>query len=188
MEKVLLRKEIRSKREALSEEYKKKSSEMICRFLKGSPLFEAASDIFIYVSSDNEPDTADIINAALKSGKTVYVPKCIGKGIMVPVKISDDTVFVSGYMGIKEPEDYDKGISLSEIDLSVIPCVSVSLTGDRLGHGAGFYDIFLKNTVTKKVCICFDTLISENIPTDEKDIPMDIIITEKGITDVTVIK
>lgn len=185
MEKVLLRKEIKRKREALSEEYKRNSSEMICRFLESSPLFEAASDIFVYVSEANEPDTADIIKAALKTGKTVYVPKCIKKGVMIPVEINADTVFSSGYMGIREPLCFNESIGITEIDLSVIPCVSASYSGERLGHGAGFYDIFLKNTVTKKVCLCFDELISENIPTEECDIPMDIIITEKGITDLT---
>lgn len=181
MTKKELRTEIKNKISCLSEEYKKDSSEKIARAVIPSPEFSRAQSVFIYVSTENEPDTSLIIEEALKSGKCVFVPKCIGKGIMIPVEITRDTVFIKGYMGISEPRDYDREIKITEIDLSVIPCLSANFKGERLGHGAGFYDRFLVKVKTVKMCLCFSELISPEIPTDEYDIIMNAVITENGI-------
>lgn len=181
MDKKLLRKEIKSKRALLSESYKKESSEKITEAVISSTAYIRADSIFIYISSPDEPATNKIINAALGDGKKVYVPKCIAKGLMLPVEINRKTVFVSGYMGILEPAEYNEDIKIPKIDLSIIPCVSASLSGERLGHGAAFYDIFLQHTETEKFCLCFHKLIQESIPTESTDIKMNAVITEKGI-------
>ena len=180
-----LRALIRKKRDALSEEYKSSSSKAIAEHLIFSDSFIRAQSVFVYISSSDEPDTAKIINAAFNADKTVYVPRCISKGIMEAVRVTPDTEYIKGYMGISEPENGEKALPHEKIDLCVIPCVSASLKGERLGHGAAFYDIFLKSADTEKICLCFAELLSENIPTDENDIFMDAIITENGITLVT---
>ena len=97
------------------------------------------------------------------------------------VEITENTVFEEGFMGIREPSVYDESFVLQRVDLSVIPCVSLTLSGKRLGHGAGFYDIFLENTITEKMCLCYHRLLCDDIPTDENDIAMDMSVTERGI-------
>lgn len=50
-----------------------------------------------------------------------------------------------------------------------------------MGYGAGYYDRFL-NLISDsclKVGVAFDFQIMDEIPWDEHDIPMDIIITEE---------
>lgn len=181
MDKKTLRAKITEKRRLLPVEYKKESSKAIYDTIVSTLFFKYSKSIFIYVSTPDEPDTKALMEKALSLGKTVYVPKCIKRGIMIPVKITSETEFTDGYMGIKEPAVYDENAKVTEIDLSVIPCVSASLSGDRLGHGAGFYDIFFKKVKTAKVCLCFHELISESIPCDENDVPMNAVITELGI-------
>ncbi len=181
MTKKELRSEIKERLCTLSNSYKKESGTAIQKLVLSLSEYKCAESIFIYISTDNEPDTSLIIEDALTSGKKVYVPKCIEKGIMVPVEIKTDTVFSSGYMGIREPVSYNEKEAVNNIDISVIPCVSASLSGERLGHGAGFYDIFLEKIKTAKICLCFHELITDNIPTDKNDIKTDAVITEKGI-------
>ncbi len=181
MTKKELRAEIKNRISGLSVEYKKDSSKKIARAVIASSEFLQAESIFCYVSTKNEPDTAMIIEAALKQGKCVFVPVCIEKGIMIPAKITTDTEFVEGYMGIPEPLHFDESVRLTHFDLSVIPCISANFKGDRLGHGAGFYDRFLGNVTTEKFCLCFKELISPEIPICEHDIKMDSVITENGI-------
>ncbi len=176
-----LREEIKNRISGLSEEYKRENSTAIAESILHSPSFINADSVFIYVSTKNEPGTSVIISEVLKTGKCVFVPKCLKKGVMLPVRVTTDTVFESGYMGILEPEKYNSDISVKEIDLSLIPCLSANEKGDRLGHGAGFYDRFLQNVKTEKMCLCFGKLLSPVIPTDEHDIKMDYIVTEKGI-------
>ena len=181
MTKKQLRAQIRSRLSGLSDEYKRKSSAEIERLLLLSDEYKNARSIFIYTSTPNEPCTDGIIGNALCSGKTVYVPRCLERGVMVPVRIDRDTQYEEGYMGIKEPVEYDKDLSLSQVDLSIIPCMSAAPDGRRLGHGAGFYDIFLSKTKTFRLCLCFNELVSYEIPTDEYDVKMDCVITENGI-------
>ena len=100
---------------------------------------------------------------------------------MIPVAITPDSAFESGYMGISEPKKYDLSLSVTEIDLSVIPCLTANGKGERLGHGAGFYDRFLSGVKTEKMCLCFGKILSDDIPTDGYDIKMDYVVTENGI-------
>ena len=181
MTKKELRDEIKEKRALLTKEYKEQAGSAVQKYLLESDEYRNAESIFVYTATENEPDTEEIIRISLEKGKRVYVPRCISKGKMVAVQIDFRTVFEEGYMGIREPAVYDEDFSLKQVDLSVIPCVSASLSGERLGHGAGFYDIFLENTETVKVCLCFHLLISDTIPTQSTDIKMDAVITEKGI-------
>ena len=183
MTKKELRTEIRNRISGFAEGYKRESSTAITKAVLNSPAFNAAESIFVYVSTENEPDTSAVISEALKTGKRVFVPKCLRKGIMIPVEITVDTVFESGYMGISEPKEYDINTGVTEIDLSLIPCLSANGKGERLGHGAGFYDRFLSDIKTVKMCLCFDDALSPDIPTDSHDIKMDFIVTEKEITE-----
>lgn len=172
-----LRAQLREKRAGLSARYKNEASDKIQQYVINSQEFLSAETVFIYISTPDEPDTRMIIKQALRLNKKVYVPKCISKGIMEAVRFNEGTLLSRGYMGISEPDSSDE--KAENIDLSVIPCVSCSSDGKRLGHGGGFYDIFLSKYETKKICLCFDKLISDNIPSDEHDILMDKIITEK---------
>lgn len=175
-----LREEIKNRISGLSEEYKRKSSNAITEHILHSASFINADSVFIYVSTKNEPDTSLIIAETLKTGKCVFVPKCLKKGIMIPVEITHDTVFESGYMGISEPKEYNISTNVREIDLALIPCLTANEKGERLGHGAGFYDRFLEGVKTEKICLCFGELLSPHIPTDKHDIKMDYVITENG--------
>lgn len=181
MDKKSLRSEIKAKSAILPQDYIKESSISIQQALITSSFFKKAESIFIYISVGREPDTSLIINEALKCGKDVFVPKCIDKGIMTPVKIDEDTEFSQGFMGIREPLIYDKDLPVPNIDLAVIPCVSAAKSGKRLGHGGGFYDIFLSKNKMTKICLCFNELLHDDIPTDKKDIQMDAVITEKEV-------
>jgi 5-formyltetrahydrofolate cyclo-ligase len=54
---------------------------------------------------------------------------------------------------------------------------------NRKGRGKGYYDRFLAGTSAIKVGICFELQLDREFPLNSKshDIPMNMIITEKGI-------
>ena len=78
--------------------------------------------------------------------------------------------------GILEPvgelyTDYDS------IDMIVVPGVAFDRQGNRLGRGRGYYDKILKETrAAKKVGICFDFQFVEEVPVDELDVRMDLVV------------
>lgn len=88
--------------------------------------------------------------------------------------------FVRGSFNILEPKD---GILIKkeDIDIIVVPCVGFDKSANRLGHGQGYYDRFLKDYQGKKFSVAFELQKLDKIDADENDIKMNRIITEKGV-------
>ena len=62
-------------------------------------------------------------------------------------------------------------------------CIGFTKIGSRIGYGPGYYDrLFSENLVKTKVGVAFEDQIVEKLPLGETDIPMDILITEKYVT------
>ena len=85
-----------------------------------------------------------------------------------------------GAYGIPEPAGDPSDGLFPSIDLAVVPCVCASRTGQRLGHGAGYYDRFLRAHPMPCLCLCFHALLLDDLPTEPTDFPMDAVITEEG--------
>lgn len=181
----MIKQEIRNyfkiKSKLLSDEYIITASEKISRYVTELPEFNSANTVFVYINMPDEPWTKEIIEKAWSRNKTVCVPKCIGKSEMIPVIIKGWNDVCPGKMGISEPIVCSDTVDREKIDIAIIPCVSADRKGNRLGHGAGYYDRFLTGTHMKKICLCFEENISEEIPTDGNDVTVDVVISEKGI-------
>ena len=57
-------------------------------------------------------------------------------------------------------------------------CVTAALHGVRLGHGAGYYDRFLAKQAGKTVCLCFRALLRADLPAEDTDVFVDLVITD----------
>ena len=176
-EKKLLRKELLAKRKELPEEYRRAAGESIQEQVLSSPEYAEARSLFVYVSMPGEPSTERIIRQALADGKEVYVPKCVGKE-MLAVRIGGTDELRPGTMGIPEPADCAETKTAGYLDLILVPCVSASEDGRRLGHGGGCYDRFLAGEHGSAVCLCFRRLLCADIPVDENDVRIPRVITD----------
>ena len=174
-----LRRECRAIARGLTASYKSAASASITEQLVNSPEFAAAETVFVYLSTPNEPDTAAVIDRALALGKTVCVPRSFEPPRMEAVRFTSRAELVPGRFGILEPPASASIIPADDIDLAVIPCVCVSPDGRRLGHGGGYYDIFLgAHPNIDTVCLCFGALVREDVPTDPTDVRIDRVIRE----------
>ena len=77
-----------------------------------------------------------------------------------------------------EPAGEYKKIEPEEIGLALVPCLSCTEDGRRLGYGGGFYDRYLPKLHCPKVVLCRKQLIMEDIPMDEFDVVMDGVISD----------
>lgn len=176
-----LRRKISNLAENLDSNYKRKSSRMITDMLLGSEFYRKAKVIFCFVGMENEVNTQDIIEDALAQGKRVAVPLVISKGIMEAREIQSWEDLEEGSYKIMEPKKDCPLLDPHDIDLGLIPCLSCSHKGARLGYGGGFYDRFMQETYFTRACLCFEKLTHEDIPMSRFDLKMDILVTEIGI-------
>jgi 5-formyltetrahydrofolate cyclo-ligase len=87
-----------------------------------------------------------------------------------------------GVFGILEPRKESARIfNPEEIDLVIVPGVAFDEHRNRIGFGAGFYDRFLESVRPScaKIGIAFEFQIYDEVPVEEHDIPLDLVITEK---------
>ena len=177
-----LRELARERKKTVPKEQEQKANEEIQLRLLQSPFFLEAESIFSYVSVEGGVDTKIILETALQMGKRVFVPRCIpGKErLMDAVEIHSMDELSIQYFGLLEPKPEIPASEERNFDLSLIPCVMADKRGGRLGHGAGYYDRFLAKAQGKKLCLCFSWYLTEKIPMEEMDIPMDALLTEEG--------
>lgn len=170
---------VESKRKlaGLSDDYMANASFSIFQRFIASAEYENAKSIFIYISTPIEVDTKKILLKAISDGKTVSVPKIFGN-TMVPVIVSENSEFEKNKFGILEPK---RGEQTKSVDLCVVPLLAFSKIKARLGRGGGFYDKFLSDFNGKKIAIAFSSQEEDFVPTEENDVYMDMIITEKEI-------
>lgn len=176
MTKKELRKELISRRKNMDKSYRVISDEMIYNNLKACHEIADASVILTYISTEIEVDTIRFIKKMLGLGKTVAAPRCEGKNMRF-IKISSLDDLKEGAFGIPEPKgdeeitDFSKGVCIT-------PALSFNENGFRLGYGGGFYDRFFEKFDGISVGICYESFMGE-IPLEEFDRPIDILITEK---------
>lgn len=164
-------------------------SEVIGKSLNQLEYVSKAENIMCYVSFGNEVVTHSLIKNWIYQGKQVCVPCVVNVSkenrYMYAVKITDfKELSVCGNFGILEPPLKKANIVTPDMfDVIIVPGSVFDINKNRMGYGAGYYDKFLKDTKKEchKIGICYDFQVIENIPYDEFDVPLDLIVTEKRI-------
>jgi len=174
-----LRKQISEKRKTLSDEFIAINSKEIARKLFSMDEYKDAETIYIYMDFKSEVSTKEIIEDALLKGKRVAIPKVVNDEIEFYYINSINDVSI-GNFGIREP--ISSNLAQNELPLIIIPGVAFDKNRHRIGYGRGFYDKYLaKNKVVAKIALAFEFQLMEEIPFDDYDEILDIIITEKSI-------
>lgn len=180
MIKEVIRERMRRRRKTLTYEQVHEKSETIRYKLEGRKAFKEANTIMMYISSFKEPETLPIIEHLLEQGKKVIVPvSSTSTNTIVPTYIESISELEKGAYGILEPTII-RPVDTADIDVVVIPGIAFDMHRNRLGFGKGYYDKFLEDIDAKKIALCYDFQIVDDLPVNEHDIPMDLILTEEG--------
>ncbi len=178
MNKNDIRKEVRAAAKALDVTYRVSADRIIEKKLLEEPLYQDAPTVFFYWSAGCEPATHGVIAKALQDGKRVLLPRTLGHGVMEAVPIADISDLQPARYSLMEPRPKLVAMDPSLIDLAVVPCMSVSSDGRRLGHGGGYYDRFLSKYSCPSICLCYSALMREDIPLEEGDVRVDKVISD----------
>ena len=175
MTKTEIREKMKHLRAAIGQEDREKKSLAAEERVIGSRVYKNARVIMLYSPLKSETDTAVIAKAALADGKQVVYPVTDESGRIVPVEVSADTEFKRGGFGIYEPcgDAYE-----GPIDLVILPGVAFDREGGRLGFGKGCYDALLADIDAYKIGLCYEVQLTDELPMEEHDVRMDMIVTE----------
>ncbi|MCX5781362.1 MAG: 5-formyltetrahydrofolate cyclo-ligase [Elusimicrobia bacterium] len=177
---------MKKKRDGLLKKERKSLSSIIEKKVFDLKIYKAASSVMFYAAHRSEVETGQMIKKTLKSSKQVCVPKVNSKKPkdMFAVEITSfENDLEPGNYGIFEPNhDCGKIVSKERIDLVIVPALAYDRLGYRLGYGKGYYDRWLKGFPKKKMIgLAFDFQILENVPRTSKDVPVNLIVTEKRV-------
>ncbi len=175
-----LRLQLREKRQALSPALHAEKSEAIRRRLEELSEYKNADRVLFYVSAKDEVSTHALIQDALASGRTVFVPKISGETLTIcPLYKWEE--LQPGTFGILEPCDVLETAHPEHMDLIVVPGLGFDSRGHRIGYGKGHYDKLLKLTRGYKVGLAFHEQLIEEVPNEEHDVPLNLIITDQTL-------
>ncbi|MEA2081892.1 MAG: 5-formyltetrahydrofolate cyclo-ligase [Elusimicrobiota bacterium] len=180
-EKELLRRRGRSLRKAI--ENRGVLSGAICERIINWDMFVSSRRMMSYCFVDGEVDLTAVNNAA--SAGELYLPAVVlneGVSSIEARRFAEGIVCVKGKYGISEPPMGVSVIRPADIELVLVPGIMFSPSGSRIGFGCGYYDRFLSLCVSAvKAGVCFEAQVGGEFETDENDVRMDFVITEKRI-------
>ena len=177
-----LRKSYRALRNDFSEEYIKSSSNYACELLVQTDEFKLAKTILLYYPIKNEISPLSIIEIAKSQGKSIAFPVCNNDSFTLTFKkVNDMLDLQKSTFGILEPKEHCEIVNIDEHTLCIVPAIAFSKDGHRLGYGKGYYDRFLENFPGKSIGFSYSKLLFDNLPKNQHDIPLDMIITESEV-------
>lgn len=130
----------------------------------------------------HELDLTELMSTLTASGIDVVVPRItdVVNGSMELVEWTPTAILRPNRFGIDEPVS-GRVRDAMDVDLWIVPLLGADRSGNRLGFGAGFYDRMLRNTAGVKVGMLPESCLTDILPTETHDVPLDVIITESGV-------
>ena len=175
MNKQELRRAIRERKRAMTEEEIVERSNALAEKFYNSPAYQAASTIYGYLPYNQEVRTVPMLQRALDEGKRVAVPKVYGEEMRF-IYLEDLTQVSKGYAGIPEPIA-DAPVAEDQRALVLMPGLAFDPQGHRIGYGGGFYDRFLaQEPHHPTLALCYEFQMQAHLDTEKFDIPVDTVL------------
>lgn len=154
-------------------------AEQALAFLDGLP---GPRRVTCYSSYGTEPATGALRSRLASAGFEVLLPRVAGQSLEWAVDDGDERVSA---MGISEPAG--PAVTLTDLRAMLIPALSVTSRGDRLGKGGGYYDRVLAPLSTSSAqtpviaAIVGDGDVVDDLPTESHDRRVDVVITPSRV-------
>ncbi|MCP3666734.1 MAG: 5-formyltetrahydrofolate cyclo-ligase [Gammaproteobacteria bacterium] len=179
--KQALRREIFRLRKSLSDDDRKRRSNLIMQNLVEGGFLDGKRNVHLYYPINNEVCTIELIETLWKTGVNVIMPRTVvpGNTIANHIVSSFDQLEI-GAFDLQEPKTVTPEYT-GHCDIILAPGLVFDYQLNRMGYGGGFYDRFLSNTSALKVAPAYDFQLKESIPVEDHDVRMDHIVTEERI-------
>lgn len=144
--------------------------------------------IAAYWPKDREFDTRPLLDELARRGFTCALPVMQKNARVLKFAIWNDKFpLKESSFGIREPA-VNNITEWVDPDIVITPMLAFDRQGSRLGHGYGYYDATLKNLRSRKKILAVGVAYGQqaclfNLPTEDHDERMDVIITPMGVHD-----
>jgi len=183
-----LRASLRAKRRAVSAAERARAARLVARHADHTLNLRSGRRIGIYAATAEELDTSFLIALALRRGCLVYLPRIDARPRVRAMRFAQLTERRNvNRFGISEPAGAQLA-SASLLDVVFLPLVGFDRRGTRLGMGGGYYDrafAFLRRRRAWRapllVGIGYASQELDRIAPAAHDVPLDLVITERGV-------
>lgn len=183
--KRLLREQVLAARDALDPAYRAAASAAITTALTSLPAWATAHTVLAYTGFGSEIDTADFLAATLAAGKTLVLPRVdrATRALQLHVVRDPATELVAGVWGIREPDPARCPVAAADrLDFALLPCVALTVRGERLGYGGGFCDRLIARLPRRPplIAACFALQLQDHLPLEATDQKIDGVLTDRA--------
>ena len=132
--------------------------------------------VYLYASFGGETDTFQLMDALWQQNFLVALPRVAGERMdFYLVRSRKD--LVPGFRNIPEPAGRCEKACCPQA-VVITPGTAFPREGKRMGYGGGFYDrFFSEEPEHKRVAVCYPFQIFPELPTEEHDRWMDVVLT-----------
>ena len=182
--KAELRREVRARVARLAPGQRAEAAEAFLRRMRAWSVWREAHTLLLTWSLPDELSATGLIVAALAEGRRVALPgfdPATGHYVACELNHHEEDL-VAGRFGIREPHPNRPKVSLTELDLVIVPGVAFDAAGNRLGRGKGFYDRLLAEATCADFCgIGFDDQIVPGVPVEPHDVQLHYLLTPSRV-------
>jgi len=188
-----VRREVRSRLEALDGPQIERKSRNLTKLLLTTPWWSQGECVFIYIPMFGEVDTRYIVAQAYREQKQVAIPRMEGPDLAFYLYDGHTENLLPNQFGILEPDPtwklIDPTVPTGKRLLVLTPGLAFDRSKKRLGRGKGFYDRFLgglrtahpRGRVSWAVGLAFDEQLVDEVPVSDHDELLDGIVTDREI-------
>lgn len=184
MDKAELRRQMLAQRRRMTAEQAAELSGRLSERLAELLLPRSERRVFSYLAYGREADIGALHRLLWQAGRQIAVPITTGLpgGVMQAAAYYPDVPLQKAALGVWEPGG-DEIWQPPTVELVLAPGVAFDRSGNRLGHGKGYYDRFLPQLLpgVPVIGVCYDWQVVDAVPVDEYDRRMDFIVTDSRV-------
>lgn len=162
-------------------EVRDRQSAAMCRHILECDEYKSARVVGGYMPLAREADVLPVLAAALIQGKVLVLPLCGQAPHMTLRRVASLDELIPGAYGILEPKESAPTISVTELDVMLVPLEGIDKSGIRLGKGGGYYDCLLSGEHVKTIGCALKWQWTEHLSADSWDNPLYACADEDGV-------
>jgi 5-formyltetrahydrofolate cyclo-ligase len=139
-----------------------------------------------FMPLNSEISPLPLMRKLSEAGARLALPVVVGRGVPLSMRAyAFGDALVKGVWGIRVPPPETPEVAP---DVLLVPLLAFDRNGNRLGYGAGYYDMTIAALRAKQpvvtVGIAFAAQEIDLVPTTPRDVRLDLVLTEREIVDI----